>query len=129
MGASSMRIKKLLERLHWKDKYIAHERRKFARLVYPPEDRPVFKIKGAHLQIVDISEEGVKFLNDKHAQISEHVHGTVELLSGKSLDITGRIIWEQDDAVGVHITRIPERIIIDEVRTLLRESGPDPSDE
>ncbi|MBL7181408.1 MAG: PilZ domain-containing protein [Desulfobacterales bacterium] len=124
-----MLLKKLLERLSKKEKQVAEERRKFARLVYPPKKRPKFKVREQEMEVIDISEKGIKFLKNKQAEISECVHGTTELLSGNSLDITGKIVWEHNSEVGVLITKIPESIIVEEIRTILRDLGPGDSDQ
>ncbi|MFH1993792.1 MAG: PilZ domain-containing protein [Pseudomonadota bacterium] len=124
-----MLLKKLLERLPKKEKQVAEERRKFARLVYPPKKRPKFKVREQEMEVIDISEKGIKFLKDKRMKISECVHGTTELLSGNSLDITGKIVWEHNSEVGVLITKIPESVIVEEIRTILRDLGPGDSDQ
>lgn len=124
-----MLLKKLLERLPRKDKQIAEERRKFARLVYSSNKRPKLKVRGQEMEVIDISEKGLKILKGQQTKIGDCVHGTTELLSGKSLDITGKIVWEHGNEVGLLITKIPESIIVEEIRSILRDLGPGASDQ
>ena len=124
-----MLIQKLLERLKGKDKYEHTEKRAYARLVYPSLRRPTLKIKDNELEVIDISEKGVKFIKDKHQTLSECVHGTTMLLSGKSIDIAGKIVWESENEVGLLVAQIKESVIIDEIRTVLKEMGASESDD
>jgi len=121
-------IKRLLELWKGEDKYDGPEKRNFARLVYPSSKRPTLKIKEHELEVIDISEEGLKLLNPMQKGFGEKVYGTVALLSGKSIDITGKIVWQAEGTFGLLTTRIPSSTIIEEIRTLLRimgSSGPD----
>lgn len=124
-----MLIRKLLKRLRGKDRYEDTEKRSYARLVYPSLRRPKLKIKADEMDVIDISEKGIKFIKDKQQTVSECVHGTTVLLSGKSIDIAGKIVWESDDEVGLLIAQIKESVIIDEIRTVLREMGSSESDD
>jgi len=118
-----MVFKKLLKRWQGKDKYDGSEKRKFARLVYPSSKRPAFKIKKHELEVIDISEEGLKLLNPMQRVFGEKVYGTIALLSGESMDISGKIVWQAEGAFGLLTTRIPKSTIIEEIRTLLRALG------
>jgi hypothetical protein len=123
-----MVFKKLLKRWQGKDKYDGPEKRNFARLVYPSSKRPTFKIKEHELEVIEISEEGLKLLNPMQRGFGEKVYGTIALLSGESIDITGKIVWQAEGTFGLLTTRIPRSTIIEETRTLLRiigSSGPD----
>lgn len=115
-----MAFKKLLKLWHGKDKYDGPEKRKFARLVYPSFQRPTFKIKEHTLEVIDISEEGLKLLNPMLEEFGGKVYGTVALLSGKSMGISGKIAWQTVGAFGFLTTRIPKSTIMEEIRILLR---------
>ena len=115
-----MVFKKLLKRWHGKDKYDGPEKRKFARLVYPSSPRPTFKIKEHKLEVIDISEEGLKLLNPMLEEFWGKVHGTVVFLSGKSMDISGKIVWRAEGVIGFLATHIPKSTITEEIRILLR---------
>lgn len=118
-----MAFKELLQRWQGQDKYDGPEKRNFARLIYPSSKRPVFKIKKHELEVIDISEEGLKLLNPLQRNFGEKVYGRIALLSGESTDMTGRIVWQAQGALGVLTTRIPRSTIISEIRTLLRTMG------
>jgi len=124
-----MLIRKLLERLRGKDKYEDTEKREHARLIYPSMRRPKLKIKADEMDVIDISEKGIKFIKDKQQTLSECVHGSTVLLSGKSIEVAGKIVWESDNEAGLLIAQIKESVIIDEIRTVLREMGSSESDD
>jgi hypothetical protein len=122
-GKKGMDIKGLLEWWQGKDKYDGSERRSFARLVYPPNKRPTLKIRDNELEIINISEEGLKFLNFMQRKFGEKVSGTVIFSNGNSIDVIGKIIWEHGNEFGMLVVRIKRNIIIEEIRALLREEG------
>ena len=124
-----MLIKKLLEQWRGKDTYDGPEKRKFARLVYPPEKRPKLLVREYELEVIDISEGGMKLLNYMRRDFGRQIFGTVALLSGKSMEISGKIVWQYNNEFGLLIARIPRSIIIEEIRTLLQEKGPNKSTE
>jgi hypothetical protein len=122
-GKKGMDIKRLLERFQGKKQYDGSERRSFARLVYPPNKRPILKIRDNELEIINISEEGLKFLNFMQREFGEKISGTVIFSNGKSIDVIGKIIWEHGNEFGMLVVRIKRNIIIEEIRALLREEG------
>ena len=113
-------IKRLMELWKGEDKYDEPERREFARLVYPPTNRPKFKIREYDMEVIDISEKGIKLFKDEQIDIGQCVHGTAKLLCGKSIDITGKIIWQSEREVGLLTKPILRSVIIEEIRTVLR---------
>jgi len=118
-----MGIKELLARLRGTDKSEAPEKREYARLVYPSMMRPKLKVSENEMDVIDISEKGIKFRKAEHQKIAECINGTAVLLSGKSIVISGKIVWEHDNEIGLLTTQIKESIIIEEIRTVLREKG------
>ncbi len=118
-----MAFKKLLKLWHGKEKYDGPEKRKFARVVYPSSQRPILEIKEHKLEVVDISEEGLKLVNPILKEFGGKVYGTIALLSGKSMGISGKIVWQAEGTFGFLTTRIPKSTIIEEIRTLLRAIG------
>lgn len=116
-----MVFKRLLELWQDKKKYEGTERRKYIRLVYPLMTRPRLKIRKHEFEVINISQEGLKFRNYKQIKLGEIIYGTVTLLTGKSLRITGKIMWECGDEVGLLATRISQSVLIEEIQTLLQE--------
>ncbi len=115
-----MALEKLLERWQRNDKYDGSERREFPRLVWPFSKRPTLKVKEYKLKIIDISEGGLKYSDYLERRFGKKVYGTLELLSGESMDVAGEIAWQAENEVGLLTSRIPRSIIIEEIRTLLR---------
>jgi hypothetical protein len=116
---TKMAIHRLLEQLPEKQTYKAVNKREYVRLHYPPLKRPKLQIKGQEIDVIDISEKGVKILKDNKAKFNECLIGTLALLSGKFLDLAGKIIWEGDSFAGVLTTRIPKSVIVGEILTLV----------
>ena len=123
-----MVIKRLLKQLMGKDTYAVPETREYTRLVYPSMQRPKLKVREHEMEIIYISEKGIKFFKDEQTKIGRCVHGTAVLLSGKSIDITGKIIWQHENGVGLLAKRILPSIIIEEIQALLRQKGLNESD-
>ena len=97
------------------------ERRRFFRLEYPSNDRPLLKIGKNTFEVVDISERGIRFLNERNVQFSDWVRGIVIFRDGVTMDFEGKIVWELGGALGVHIiiTPIPAERILQEQRYLI----------
>ena len=96
------------------------ERRKFVRIVYPYAIRPFIKVQERELEILSISEEGMKILNTRGLNFREKVSGTVKLISGRTLTVYGKIVWEHKEELGLLISSIPVSILHSELRTLLK---------
>ena len=96
------------------------EKRKHARLVYPAAMRPVLEVSGGKMEVLNISEKGMKILNFQEDSLARNIHGTVRFSSGMTIDVTGKLVWQHKKEVGMLVTRIPRSVILDEVRELLR---------
>lgn len=81
------------------------------------------KYRDYKLEVIDISERGMKLLNYRQHRIDQNIQGTVELLSGISIDVAGKIAWQFRNELGLFITHIPRTIIEEERYALLREKG------
>jgi hypothetical protein len=93
-------------------KYEYIERRKDSRTEYLNIERPRLKIGKHKFEVLDISQRGLKFLNDKEVNLSEYISGKLTFLCGESIDIEGSLIWEQDDDFGLYLkNHIPSDII------------------
>ena len=109
-----------LERFQGKDQYVGQEQRKYVRLLYPPQKRPVLKVGKYKVEIVDISEQGIKIFNYMEHKFGPNIQGTIEFLSGVSYEISGKVVWEFKNELGLFPNRIPLFIIEEEVAYLLR---------
>ncbi len=97
------------------------ERRSGVRLVYSPANRPILKVSGRELEVLDISEKGLKVLNYKRLKFGEQVSGTVVFSSGKEIEVMGNIKWHIEGQFGIFAAKIPQTLILEEVQILLKE--------
>ena len=96
----------------------APEKREFARLVYPPAKRPTLKVGENELEIIDISEKGVRLLNNNQVNLDKSIYGEALLLSGRSINVDGEVAWNNNNEVGLLMALIPSSIIAEERRIL-----------
>jgi hypothetical protein len=94
------------------------QRRKYARLIYPSTKRPLLKFGEHELEIVDISERGLKLSNDKKIEFDRFIHGIAVLLSGKSIIVDGEVSWSLNNENGLLIDPIPSAVIAEEKRII-----------
>jgi hypothetical protein len=120
-----MVLEKLLKRWQEISKPGVHreraEKRKYIRMAYPPNRRPVLQVKDHQLEVLNISEKGLKIFNHKQAKLSKNISGNVVFSSGKSIELLGKIAWEHQNELGLFVTQVPRSVIMDEVRALLRD--------
>jgi len=93
-------------------------KREYARLVYPSSSRPTLKYAEHELEVVDISEKGLKLANHEQIDLGQLIHGTVKLLRGQSINVDGEIAWSLNNEVGLLMALIPSSIIAEERRVL-----------
>jgi hypothetical protein len=92
--------------------YEGFERRNYIRIVYTGDSRAALTLAGRRFDVIDISEGGIRFANPDSVRLQGRVSGRLSLLSGKSIDIEGRIEWVQDKQVGIFLRhRIPSELI------------------
>lgn len=84
--------------------YRGRGRRERLRLVYPPEYRPVLIVNGRELEVGEISEAGLCVLNPDKDLFSAEVHGDLNFIDGDTLSIAGRVVWDKNGWVGLHLT-------------------------
>ena len=100
-------------------KYVkTKQKRKYERLAYPSTKRPLLKIGDHELEIIDISERGIKFLNDEQLAFDQIIHGTTVLLSGESVIVEGEVSRSLNRECSLVINPIPKAIISKEKRIL-----------
>jgi hypothetical protein len=93
-------------------KYEGIERRKYPTTVFLNIEGPRLKIGKHKFEVLDISQKGLNFLNDKEVNLSEYIRGKLTFLCGESIDIEGSLIWEQDDDFGLYLkNHIPSDMI------------------
>jgi len=109
-----------LERFQGRDQYVGQEKRKYVRLLYPPQKRPVLKVENYKVEVVDISEEGMKLFNYMQHKFGPNIQGMVEFPSGVSYEVNGQVVWQFENELGLLANRIPRFIIEQEIEYLLR---------
>jgi hypothetical protein len=102
-------------------KYKGIERRKNPRIEYFNIERPRLKIGKHKFEVLDISQRGLKFLNDKEVNLSEHISGKLTFLCGESIDIEGSLIWEQDDDFGLYLKNLIPSDMIQKEKLYIQE--------
>lgn len=100
------------------------ERRNFFRITYNPEKRAVLKIGQYEFEIADISEGGIRIINDGKLDIEKSVRGTAKFLYGDSIDIEGDIVWEQNNEMGLLLkSLIPSAAMEKEKQYVILHNG------
>ena len=96
-------------------------RRKNLRLAYPPEFRPILVIEGQKLEVADISEKGLCFLNPDNVRFTGVVKGRLHFLDGDGVVVAGLVAWEKEGLVGLHLTRdgIPYELFFKEQQNVI----------
>ncbi len=81
------------------------DKRYYDRVEYPPDQRPVLKVEEHELEVINISVTGLYFLhnNKTDMEIDQWVDGEIVFADGKSIDITGQIVWKNDNEAGLHL--------------------------
>ena len=86
--------------------YENSERRTYFRISYPTGNRPKLVVGNHEFEVTDISEGGIRFVNTQAIKLEKKVLGTATLLSGKSVEIEGDIVWEQNGELGLLLKRL-----------------------
>lgn len=77
------------------------DRRSFFRIFYQPAKRPKLIFGKHEFEIADISEGGIRLINDQNIKVDSPVNGTTTFLFGQSMAIKGDIVWEQNNQIGI----------------------------
>lgn len=104
-----------------KKNYEDTERREFQRITYSNIEGPRLKIGKHKFEVLDISQRGLRFLNDKEVIFSEYITGELTFLCGESVSIEGLVIWEQDDDFGLYLKNLMPSDAIQKEELYIRE--------
>lgn len=102
-------------------KYNGVERRKNLRITYLNIEKPRLKLNKHKFEVLDISQRGLKFTNDKEVILSEYINGKITFLCGESVIIEGSLIWEQDDDFGVYLKNLISSDMIQKETLFIQE--------
>ena len=86
-----------------KKEYSGSEKRAYTRTNYPMDHRPTIRIGHQEFDIIDISERGVRFVNDKKITQQGWVNGTIVFPGQVPIDVDGVIVREEDGDMGLHL--------------------------
>ena len=96
------------------------EKRSYIRIVYRPGNRPRLNTGSMAYEVTDISEGGIRFLNDAEGVLPDYIKGTLILLDDETIAIDGKIEWRQNHEVGVSLNyMIPAATIAKEQRHII----------
>jgi PilZ domain-containing protein len=102
------------------NEYGGPERRKYFRVEYPPDEGPKLIIRSHKMDVLNVSERGICFVNHKKVKLAKSLSGKLEFRDGESFTVEAKVVWKKDDMVGVRlIIPIPYARIIKEQRYLL----------
>jgi len=100
----------------------AHERRSYHRVAYPPQKRGQLAVGSYAFDVIDISKQGIRFLNPGKVKLSEWIGATITLQDGSSLAVEGKIVWTDDHLLGMQLLNpIPYNHILNEQCYLIQE--------
>jgi len=102
------------------DEHAGREKRSFIRIVYNPGKRPRLAAIDTEFEVTDISEGGIRFLNDAQVRLPEFITGTLILIDDECIDIDGKVEWQQHNKVGISLKyMIPAATIEKEQRHII----------
>jgi len=105
-------------------------RRDFFRIVYEPSQRPLLRIDAPSLEltgehefeVLDISEKGIRFLNDRNVHFSETVQGELVFVDGEAVLIEGQIVREKGSQLSLKLSEsIPFKAVVKEQRRIITD--------
>ena len=84
-------------------KYSGPERRKYFRhnLIYVPKKTAILSIGHHRFNVLDLSDGGLRFINDKGIALANRIQGTLILSETDTRKISGEIVWEIGDETGL----------------------------
>ena len=88
--------------------YKGAEKRKHERKNFQEDQRPLLKIGIQEFEVIDISREGIRFVNDKAMHYKGWVNGEVVFPNLKSVEIDGIVVRQQDGDFGLHLVNAIE---------------------
>ncbi len=96
------------------------EKRSYIRIVYRPGKRPRLDTSNTVFEVTDISEGGIRFLNNADMALPEFIKGILIFLDDETIDIDGKIEWQRNHEVGISLKyMIPAATIEKEQRHII----------
>ncbi len=104
------------------EQYRGENKREFYRVRYPINDRPILKLLGNEFEVIDISEQGLRFLCKQCFEFKPNlkVQFKVTFHDDESLALEGKILRIHENAVIIYLTQgIPLGRIIQEQKYII----------
>ena len=86
-----------------KDYYAGLEKRAHPRRQFEPHEQPTIRIGLQEFEVIDISQKGIRFVNDKNILQTGWVNGTINFPGKIPIDIDGVIVREDSGEIGLHL--------------------------
>jgi hypothetical protein len=88
------------------------ERRQHERLSYPKAKRPMFAFEGRTIPVLDLSQTGIGLAFDETVGQSHLVRGAIVFNGLPAINVTGRVVRQDERGVGLRlVTRIGNHIL------------------
>lgn len=84
-------------------KYVGIEKRAHTRRFFTADNRPTIRIGPQEFDVIDISERGVRFVNDKKIFQKGWVNGTITMPGRTSIQVDGVIVRQENGDLGLHL--------------------------
>lgn len=99
-----------------------HSNRDLFRIEYSVRDRPVFRVAGKGLAILNLSEGGLCFLDpEASAAVGDAIRGMITLHSGEQVPVEGNVVRIDGPRVALELVRgVSLADILEEQRYLRR---------
>jgi hypothetical protein len=98
--------------------YDGPERREHIRIIYNSSQRPSLRVQNHELEIVDISEGGLKIMRNPNVIVFDKrlTRGTVNLLGGDGIEIEGQSAWITGDETRLKFSNLIPSVTIQKER-------------
>ncbi len=92
------------------------DRREYFRILYSRMDKPVLTVNQHAFEILDLSNAGIRFINNKNVKLDNYITGELTFLSGETVRVEGTLKWERSNMYGLYMKdQIPDDIILREL--------------
>jgi len=103
--------------------------RKHDRIQYPTAARPRFLVDGAHREVVDLCELGLRYQAAEGEQrtVGDEVEGIVRFRRGGDVRVRGAVVRLNDQEIALHLgVGVPLPVVLEEQRYIReRRRGPE----
>lgn len=88
--------------------YNGYERRKYLRynLVYLSSEKAKLIINNNELEVLNISQGGLKFLYDYEIEIGTFVQGIIKFSNDQSFEVEGQVVWGKGSEFGMKFNNL-----------------------